>query len=123
MDTAEMKRRLQRKEHELLADIARTETDARNSRDAEVQDSTDQAVASEGKEALFQETSTDWNVLTQVRDALQRIENGTYGKCVDCGRQIEHHRLTAVPWTPYCIDDQKRHDAEASGAQAAAPTL
>jgi DnaK suppressor protein len=123
MDTAEMKRRLQRKEREVLADISRTEGDARTSGEAEVQDSTDKAVADEGKDALFQETSSDWNVLTQVRDALQRIEKGTYGKCVDCGRQIEHHRLTAVPWTPYCIDDQRRHDREAYGGRAAAPTL
>ena len=119
MDTAEAKRVLQRKERELLADIARAETEARNTRDAEVQDYADQAVTSEGKEALFHETSSEWNVLTQVREALQRIENGTYGKCVDCGRQIEDHRLRAVPWTPYCIEDQKRHDGE----QAATPTL
>jgi DnaK suppressor protein len=123
MDTAEMKRRLQRKEHELLAEMARSETDARNSRDAEVQDTTDEAVTSEGKSALFQETSSSWNVLTQVREALQRIENGTYGRCIDCGRQIEPQRLTAIPWTPYCIDDQRRHDAETAGGQTVEPTL
>jgi DnaK suppressor protein len=49
--------------------------------------------------------TADWNVFTQVRDALQRIEKGTYGRCVECGRPIEAHRLGSVPWTPYCLDD------------------
>ena len=41
--------------------------------------------------------------LEQVRDALRRLQNGSYGKCTLCGRQIEHARLEAVPWTPYCL--------------------
>jgi RNA polymerase-binding transcription factor len=68
--------------------------------------------AAETKESLFQETSADWSVFAQVRDALQRIENGTYGKCVNCGRQIEEHRLESVPWTPYCLDHQNQHDRD-----------
>jgi DnaK suppressor protein len=71
-------------------------------------------LSSETKENLFQETTSDWNVFTQVRDALQRIEAGTFGKCLDCGRPIEAHRLASIPWTPYCIDDQDRRDRESS---------
>jgi RNA polymerase-binding transcription factor DksA len=37
--------------------------------------------------------------LKQVRAALQRIQDGTYGVCIDCGRRIEPARLEAVPWT------------------------
>jgi len=56
-------------------------------------------------------------LIEQARDhlgaidaALRRIEDGTYGKCVDCGRPIEPARLEAVPWTPYCRADQEKHD-------------
>jgi DnaK suppressor protein len=112
MNTAELEKRLREKERELMADMTRTEVEARESRAAEVQDN---LVSSEGKESLFRETSADWNEFAQVRDALQRIKAGTYGKCVDCGRQIEEDRLDAVPWTPYCIEDQKRHDQDAAG--------
>ena len=37
-------------------------------------------------------------LLTEVEDALKRIEDGTYGKCVNCGRPIPEERLEAIPW-------------------------
>jgi DnaK suppressor protein len=37
-------------------------------------------------------------LLQEVEDALKRIEEGTYGKCVDCGRPIPEKRLEAIPW-------------------------
>lgn len=37
-------------------------------------------------------------LLAQVEAALARIENGTYGKCVDCGHPIPEKRLEAIPW-------------------------
>jgi RNA polymerase-binding transcription factor DksA len=46
-------------------------------------------------------------LLAQVTAALQRIDQGTYGKCVVCGRQIAKERLDALPYTPYCVDDAR----------------
>ncbi len=37
-------------------------------------------------------------LLTEVEDALKRIEDGTYGICVNCGRPIPEERLEAIPW-------------------------
>ena len=37
-------------------------------------------------------------LLTEVESALERIDKGTYGKCVDCGRPIPEKRLEALPW-------------------------
>jgi len=112
MNIDELEKRLREKERDLLADIARTESEARASRVAEVENGADRSVSSEAKESLLQETTSDWNIFSQVRDALQRIENGSYGKCVDCGRQIEAARLESLPWTPYCLADEERHDRE-----------
>ena len=39
-------------------------------------------------------------LLIEVRAALKRIEDGTYGKCVVCGRPIPEKRLEAIPWAP-----------------------
>src|SRR5260370_39656676 len=36
-------------------------------------------------------------LLTEAEDALTRIEDGTYGKCVNCGRPIPEERLEAMP--------------------------
>jgi len=110
MDTNHFKQVLLDKERELAAHIARSEADARDSGEAEVQDAMDQVTAGEAKSELFQESALEWTELEQVRDALRRIEQGTYGKCTDCGRAIEAARLEAVPWTPYCRADQEKHD-------------
>jgi RNA polymerase-binding transcription factor DksA len=45
------------------------------------------------------------HTLQLVEDALKRFENGTYGVCVVCGREIGAPRLEAIPYTPYCLDD------------------
>jgi RNA polymerase-binding transcription factor DksA len=50
------------------------------------------------------------SLLNQVRDALGRIENGTFGRCAEDGQPIEEARLEAVPWAAYC----ERHDRRRS---------
>ncbi|MFN3336790.1 MAG: TraR/DksA family transcriptional regulator [Thermomicrobium sp.] len=50
--------------------------------------------------------------LHEVLLALDRIAEGRYGICVDCGRPIERERLEAVPWTARCIADQERFEKE-----------
>ena len=43
------------------------------------------------------------NVLGQVESALERIEQGAYGACVECEAKIPKTRLNALPYTPYCV--------------------
>jgi RNA polymerase-binding transcription factor len=44
------------------------------------------------------------HVLGEIDGALKRIEEGTYGICVNCGKPIAEDRLAAIPWATYCID-------------------
>jgi DnaK suppressor protein len=122
MNLEHFKRRLQAKERELLLDIERLEEDARVAGEREVRDETDDATVSEGTSESLQESTLASATLTQVRDALQRIEDGTYGKCIACGRQIEPARLEAVPWAAYCLDDQEKQD-KAAHVQQGGSTL
>ncbi len=48
--------------------------------------------------------------LEQVRAALRRIEDGTYGECIDCGDPIDLRRLVALPATCYCAPCQSVHE-------------
>ena len=50
------------------------------------------------------------DTLAEIDAALQRIEDGTYGICENCGKQIDPERLAAIPWTRLCIDDQRRQN-------------
>ena len=43
-------------------------------------------------------------MLTEIDEALERIEEGTYGVCLGTGRPIGAARLRARPWAKYCID-------------------
>ena len=117
MDIEHFKKRLLDKERELLADIARLEGQARDSSEPEVRDATDDATSDQSIAESLQEATFASQTLTEVRDALQRIEDGTYGKCTACGRPIEPARLEAIPWAAYCLADQEKHDREAHVAQ------
>jgi RNA polymerase-binding protein DksA len=46
--------------------------------------------------------------LGEVEAALARIDDGTYGTCRVCGKEIPAERLEAVPWTTLCIEDARK---------------
>jgi len=46
---------------------------------------------------------TEEDTLGAIESALERIEEGTYGKCEECEGVIAKQRLNAIPYTPYCI--------------------
>jgi DnaK suppressor protein len=47
-------------------------------------------------------------LLTQVTDALERFEQGTYGICVHCAAEIDPARLKALPYATLCLRCQQR---------------
>jgi DnaK suppressor protein len=46
--------------------------------------------------------------LQKIDDALRRLEEGSYGTCAECGREISEARLRALPFALLCIEDQER---------------
>jgi len=48
--------------------------------------------------------------LRNVEDALDRLEEGTYGYCEDCGRAIKLERLKVLPFAKYCVQCQERRE-------------
>ena len=113
IDTEHFKKLLVDKERDLLATISRLTAEGRDARDAEVEDPIDEVTSSEGRTAAFQASTIEMRTLQEVRDALRRIAEGTYGKCEDCGNPIEPARLEALPWARYCRVHQEKHDREA----------
>jgi DnaK suppressor protein len=51
--------------------------------------------------------------LADVERALKRIDDGTYGICEACGREIDPERLEARPEARFCVDDQAQAEREA----------
>ncbi len=56
----------------------------------------------------LEENST--HVLTEIDAALARIDEGTYGTCLRCGKPIPQERLEALPWATLCIDDKRKQE-------------
>jgi DnaK suppressor protein len=50
------------------------------------------------------------HVLSEIDGALRRIEDGTYGRCTSCGREIPEERLEARPYATLCIDCQRHRE-------------
>ena len=50
--------------------------------------------------------------LRDVNDALDRLMDGAYGKCADCGNEIDRRRLMAEPAASLCLECQKIADGE-----------
>jgi DnaK suppressor protein len=66
----------------------------------------------------------DRRLILKIREALQRIEDGTFGICEDCGQPIEEKRLRARPVTSQCIEckeDQERRENRQRLPPAAEP--
>src|SRR6185503_16184060 len=67
------------------------------------------AAASQVFDQLRDLALSDRNVqhLAEVDAALARLDAGTFGTCVRCGREIAQERLDALPWAAHCIDCQR----------------
>jgi DnaK suppressor protein len=47
-------------------------------------------------------------LVRRLRSAIERINNGSYGICLECEEEIAPKRLKAIPWAEFCIDCQDR---------------
>jgi DnaK suppressor protein len=62
------------------------------------------------RELAIRNLDRDSNLLRNVRAALGRIEDGSFGVCQHCEEDISPKRLAAVPWTAFCIVCQELAD-------------
>ncbi len=64
------------------------------------------------RELAVLELSRHSDLVIEIQQALRRIEDGTFGICQSCERQISPKRLAAVPWTSLCIRCQETADRQ-----------
>lgn len=63
----------------------------------------------------------DKGMAEAIRDALQRIEDGSYGLCAGCEEEIAPKRLLAVPWAILCVPCQSNHERHEANRNAKPP--
>lgn len=98
--------RLQEERAVLLGVVGRNEDHGREADMEATQDPADKAANSYTKELLFSQSTNERMILTQIEEALERIEDEEYGSCLNCGKEIAPKRLEAIPWARYCIECQ-----------------
>jgi DnaK suppressor protein len=75
-------------------------------------DPSDQATLVSEREFTLRMRDRERKLITKIKDALERIENGTYGICEECEEEISEGRLKARPVTALCIDCKSRQESD-----------
>jgi DnaK suppressor protein len=107
-----------------IVDKLRTIREATPDQRLDVQDAEEQAVTDFARDMEFALVQMKAETLSQIDEALRRLEAGTYGKCAECGRDIPEARLKALPFAVLCREDQEREESrEAEEKQMAIRAL
>ena len=73
-------------------------------------DPTDRAAAESDRSFELRIRDRERKLLNKIKEAGERIDNGTYGICDECGDDIALERLEARPVTTYCIECKTRQE-------------
>ncbi len=118
--------RLQRRRDELLSALrAGTENPADKNlseQSAPVRDPGDESVALTTTDANMSELQDDTEEIRAIDAALERMDQGVYGRCLDCGGDIPLARLEAYPTAERCTECQARRENFRGGVDRT-PTL
>ena len=100
-DWTELQTGLEARLDQLRNRTQRTDRDLRRAHDDAMHE---QAIERENDEVLEQLSSEGRDEITAIRDALKRLEAGSYGLCVACNEPIGEARLRALPYARDCIE-------------------
>ena len=95
---------LQSQLDELQAGAERTVVDMTSVEEENFPDPTDRASLESNRNFTLRIRDRERKLLAKVREAIKRIDSGTFGVCEGCGGEIEEKRLIARPMTTMCID-------------------
>lgn len=91
------------KEDILNSDLMKNLDDLKISQE-DLADEADLANQAINQQVTFRMREREVAKLKRINAALERIEEGTYGFCVESGDEIEEKRLENQPWTEYCLE-------------------
>src|ERR1700732_612620 len=97
---------LEKKQEEISANL-------RNREDIAIEktpDAIDEVQLAGERELAIRNLDRESSLLRNVKGALARFADGSYGTCMHCEEDIKPKRLDAVPWTKYCIKCQEAAD-------------
>jgi DnaK suppressor protein len=85
-------------------------------------DTLDEVLLAGERELVIRNLDREARLLRDIRSALARMEEGSYGICLSCEEAINPRRLDAVPWASYCVVCQDAIDRHALEPDVASPS-
>jgi RNA polymerase-binding protein DksA len=104
---AEFREQLEKQKTELADRVSKIKADIGSGLEA---DSAEQATQLENRDVLTALVREGEEELVQIKAALRRMDDGTFGTCVACGESISPERLEARPYSSECIGCASSHD-------------
>jgi len=95
-----------------LKDAIRTEGSRESIRIQQVADPVDMTMQAAERELAVHSLDRNAALARQLRAAIVRIHDGTYGLCRECEEEIAPKRLKAIPWAQLCIQCQEAADGQ-----------
>ncbi len=105
-----IKQRLLAKRDDLVTDLKKNREVSDETVDESAQDMADRATSSYTREFAYSLSEADRKTLVLIDEALERLNAGSFGKCLNCSSPVEEKRLDAVPWARFCLDCQEQYD-------------
>jgi DnaK suppressor protein len=78
----------------------------------ESHDPIDQASLEADRNFTVRIKQREGKLIAEIKDALERLEEGTFGLCQECGEEISEKRLKAHPMTALCIQCQREQETK-----------
>ncbi len=103
---------LHEKLDELLKEADRTVDGMTDAKAENFPDPTDRASLESNRNFTLRIRDRERKLIVKIKEALARIDDGSYGKCEECGENIGRERLEARPVTTLCIDCKSLQEVE-----------
>lgn len=103
---------LNEKLDELLKEADRTVDGMTDAKAENFPDPTDRASLESNRNFTLRIRDRERKLIVKIKEALTRIDDGSYGKCEECGENISRERLEARPVTTLCIDCKSLQEAQ-----------
>lgn len=79
---------------------------------ADVPDINDDATRAINRAVMMEIGGKSHDTLVQIEEALNRINSGEYGECMECGEEIPEKRLELLPFAHFCVNCKEKLEKE-----------
>ncbi|MFH1351691.1 MAG: RNA polymerase-binding protein DksA [Pseudomonadota bacterium] len=108
---ASFRKLLNQRLYDLLSEVNRTVSGMSDFKE-HLADPSDRATLESDRNFTLRIRDRERKLIGKIKEALEKIENGSYGFCESCGEEISEARLKARPVTTLCIECKQRQENE-----------